>query len=231
MRRRRTKHGKPKNLRPKSEPSFKLFRHPLSAAEPAAVREAFLKMAERKTEEFPTLIERILQGFREKYPPHILAVMAGYGLTAPVSDAGLSAKRLTSKIEQHHIELLQALMLMLPISEWGEQPASPADIQKAIDSIVDLADAFFARRFKAVEDAPDLQARTVLGLQERLRLHTQMVRNLAISPKSCRSHPSFMHPWMRRFARLLALAHPISSLRADISSGCSKIAIPRTSSG
>lgn len=178
MKRRRTgQHGKHRRPLPNSARGFKLYRHPLSGAEPAAVRQGFLKMAERKTEEFPTLIEAILQGFREKYPPHILAVMAGYGLTAPVSDAGVSAKRLTSKIEQHHIELLQALMLTLPISEWGEQPASPTDIQKAIDSIVDLADAFFARRFKAVEDAPDLQARTVLALQERLRLHTQMVRN------------------------------------------------------
>ncbi|MET4425771.1 hypothetical protein [Bradyrhizobium sp. RT3a] len=178
MKRRRTdQHGKLRKPPPKSEPGLKLFRHPLSSAEPAAVRAAFLKIAERKTEEFPTLIEAILQGFREKYPPHILAVMAGYGLSAPVSDAGVSAKRLTSKIEQHHIELLQALMLMLPISGWGEPPASPADIQKAIDSVADLADAFFARRYRAVEDTTDLQARTVLALQERLRLHTQMVRN------------------------------------------------------
>lgn len=176
-RRRIDQHGKPRKPDSTSEPGLKLFRHPLSAAEPAAVREAFLKIAERTTGEFPALIETILQGFREKYPPHILAVMAGYGLSAPVSDAGVSAKRLTSKIEQHHIELLQALLLMLPISEWGDPPAPPADIQKTIDSIVDLADAFFARRFRAIEDAPDLQARTVLALQERLRVHTQMVRN------------------------------------------------------
>lgn len=142
--RRTDQRGKQRKPHPKSEPGLKLFRHPLSAAEPAAVREAFLKIAERTTGEFPTLIETILQGFREKYPPHILAVMAGYGLSAPVSDAGVSTKRLTSKIEQHHNELLQALMLMLPISEWGYPPASPADIQKTIDSIVDLADAFFA---------------------------------------------------------------------------------------
>ncbi|WKA29784.1 hypothetical protein [Bradyrhizobium roseum] len=178
MKRRRTdQHGKPRKPHPKSEPGLKLFRRPLSTAEPAAIRAAFLKMADRKTEQFPALIKTILQGFRERYPPHIIAVMAGYGLTAPVSDAGVSAKRLTPKIEQHHIELLQALMLMLPISEWGEPPASPADIQKIIDSIVDLADAFFARRFKAIEEASDLQARTVLALQERLRMHTQMVRN------------------------------------------------------
>jgi hypothetical protein len=50
-------------------------------------------------------------------------------------------------------------------------------IQKTIDTIVYLADAFHSRRLKAVEDTSDLQARTVLTLQERLRLHTQVVRN------------------------------------------------------
>ncbi|NOJ41052.1 hypothetical protein [Bradyrhizobium australiense] len=160
----------------KPEGGFKLFRHPLSMLEPADVRTALLKLADRKTEEFPELIKTILQVFCERYPPHILAVMAGYGLTASVSDAGVE-KRFVSKLEQHHLELLQALMLTLPLSEWGEQPASPADIQKTIDTIVDLAEAFHARRFKAVESTSDLQARTVLSLQERLRMHTQMVRN------------------------------------------------------
>jgi hypothetical protein len=69
------------------------------------------------------------------------------------------------------------LLLTLPFDEWGNLPASPSDIQKTIDAIVDLADAFHSRRFKAVEAASDVQARVVLALQERLRLHTQMVRN------------------------------------------------------
>lgn len=207
MKRRRTdQHGKQRKPPPKSEPGFNLFRHPLSSAEPAAVRRAFLKMAERKTEEFPDHIETILQGFREKYPPHIIAVMAGYGLAAPVSDAGVSAKRLTSKIEQHHIELLQALMLMLPLSEWGEAPASPTDIQKTIDSIVELADAFFARRFKAVQDAPDLQARTVLALQERLRVHTQMVRNWGYFSEVVQISTELFAPLDESFRRALGFS-------------------------
>jgi hypothetical protein len=103
--------------------------------------------------------------------------MAGYGLQARVSDEGIAEKGLISKLEQHHIELLQALTLTLPFAEWGELPAVPEDIQKVIDTIIELAAAFHHRRFKALEDEADLQARTVLDLQERLRLHTQMVRN------------------------------------------------------
>jgi hypothetical protein len=170
----RKKRGKPRR---KSEQGFTLFRHPLSTMDPAAVKTELLKVADRKTEEFPLLIEAILQIFRDKYPPHIMAVMAGYGLQAGVSDAGVSGKRLISKLEQHHLELLQSLLLTLPFDEWGDLPAAPSDIQKTIDTIVDLADAFHSRRFKAIEGTSDLQARTVLTLQERLRLHTQMIRN------------------------------------------------------
>jgi hypothetical protein len=40
-----------------------------------------------------------------------------------------------------------------------------------------LGSAFHQRRYKAIEQERDLQARTVLALQERLRMHTQVVRN------------------------------------------------------
>jgi len=172
-----TQQSKRGKARRKSEQGFTLFRHPLSNVDPAVVKTELLKMADRKAEEFPLLIQTILQIFRDKYPPHIMAVMAGYGLQAGVSDAGVSNKPLISKLEQHHLELLQSLLLTLPFDEWGHLPAAPSDIQKMIDTIVDLADAFHSRRFKAIEDTSDLQARTVLALQERLRLHTQMIRN------------------------------------------------------
>jgi hypothetical protein len=113
---------------------------------------------------------------REKYPPGILAVMASYGLQSAISDDG-AAKRLNSQLEQHHVELLQALTLMLPFAEWGGLPAEPTDIQKAIDTIVELAAAFHHRRFRAIEAETELPGRTVLALQEQLRLHTQIVRN------------------------------------------------------
>ncbi len=170
----RNKRGK---ARQKPAQGFMLYRHPFSAMEPSVVKAGLLKLADKKTEEFPILIETILQTFRGKYPPHIIAVMAGYGLQAGVSDAGVSEKRLIAKLEQHHLELLQSLLLTVPTDEWGDLPASPLDIQKTIDAVIGLADAFHSRRFKAVEAASDVQARIVLTLQERLRLHTQMVRN------------------------------------------------------
>lgn len=160
-----------------SKTGFKLLDHPFSKAEPAVIRAALLEMAEQKINEFPKLIEAILQVLREKYPPHILAVVAGYGLQVGVTDEGVAANRLSSTLEQHHVEVLQALTLTLPHEEWGSVLAAPSDIQTAIDRIVALANAFHQRRFKTAQGATDSQSRTVLLLQEQLRLHTQMVRN------------------------------------------------------
>jgi hypothetical protein len=172
-------HGGKKEGKPRQElkDGFKLFQHPLSNVEPAVIRAALLKMAGQKFEAFPELIKTILQLLREKYPLHILAVMAGYGLQGGVSDEGVAEKGFISKLEQHQVELLQALTLTLPFAEWGKLPATPSDIQMVIDTIIELADAFRHRRFKALEGEADLQARTALPLQEQLRLHTQTVRN------------------------------------------------------
>jgi len=169
----RRKHGKSsRNVRH----GMQLFQHPFSRMDPEVLKAALLGVADQKIEEFPKLLDAILQLFREKYPPHILSVVAGYSLQSGVSQHGVG-KRLSSKIEQHHVEVLQALALMLPKEEWGQSPAAPGDMQSAFDTIDELADAFHYRRFKAMEEERDEQARAMLSLQERVRLHTQAVRN------------------------------------------------------
>jgi hypothetical protein len=155
---------------------MQLVEHPFSRMDPEALKAALAAVADRKIDEFPKLVDVVLQLFREKYPPHILSVVAGYSLLAGVSQHGVGS-RLSSKVEQHHVEVLQALALMLREEEWGQPPAAPGDMQKAFDTIEQLADAFSFRRFKAMEREHDEQARAVLLLQERLRLHTQSVRN------------------------------------------------------
>jgi hypothetical protein len=153
------------------------MRHPLSGVEPEVVRSALLEMASNREREFPALLSGLQDIFRSHYPPHILAVVGGYGLQAGVGADGVSDKSLIPAIEQHHIELLQALILALPESEWGEAPAESGNIQFTIDSVVKLAEAYFQRRFLAVQNAANQQQRTVLALQERLRIHTQVTRN------------------------------------------------------
>jgi hypothetical protein len=167
---------KPTNSSRNAGGGLQVFEHPFSRMDPAVVRAALLAVADKRIEEFPKLLDGILQLFREKYPPHILAVVACYGLQAGVSQHGVG-KRLFSNIEQHHVEVLQALALIVPKGEWGQSPAVPKDVQNAFDTVRDLAVAFHRRRLKAAQEERDEQARAILSLQERLRLHTQTARN------------------------------------------------------
>ncbi len=156
---------------------LQIIAHPFNGLDPAAVRQALVKLAGQSATKFPELLSGLFDTLRSSYPPQIIATVAAYGLYGGVSDEGVSSRMLTSAIQQHHVELLQALALTLPREEWGTEPATPDVIQAVVDTIVELADAFHQRRFAAIDDERDQQQRTVLGLQERLRLNTQMVRN------------------------------------------------------
>jgi hypothetical protein len=153
-----------------------LVQHPFSHLGRDELKAVLLEVADKEIEEFPKLLAALQQLLREKNPLHILSVLAGYGLHAGVSDRGVE-RRLSSKIEQHHVEMVQALALTLAPGESGYEVAGPGDIQNAIDGVGALTEAFRWRRFKALEDETDERGRAILSLQERVRGHTQAVRN------------------------------------------------------
>jgi hypothetical protein len=158
---------------------FVLMRHPFSGIEPQIIREALVGIGAKRAEAFHEMLGRLLDVLRTKYPPHALAILACWGLHAGVSDEGVSEKTLIPYLDQHHVELLQALILTLPSEQWRIEPAAPEDIQNVLDTLTALTEAFYQRRYKLLEREPDTHARAVLALQERLRLHTQVVRNWA----------------------------------------------------
>ena len=156
---------------------FEVFRHPLSNLDPARLRAGLLHGARTHAEEFPGRLTALLALFRDVSPPHLVATLAAYGLQVGLSENGASSRELMQKIEQHHVELLQALMLTVPISEWGATPPQPLHVQVAIDTIQALAMGFQQRRLLAASEAEDIQQQTVIALSEKIRMHTQMVRN------------------------------------------------------
>lgn len=134
--------------------------------------------ARRAMEAFPGHVQVILAVFRETYPLHVVASIACWGMSQPVGPDMVSTKGLIEGIEQHHIELLQALLLTLEHWEWGSKPASNQQMQAVIDAVKALATAFHQRRiiqFEALGE--DLVCLIGAGLQEQVRDHTQMVRN------------------------------------------------------
>lgn len=135
------------------------------------------KISRQEAAEFSELVQSLLALLRTSYPPHLIAVIAGWGLRTTVGSQGVGHESMIKGVSQHHAELLQATALTLSAAEWGQKPAEMEDIQKTIDIILKLAKAFVATRMVAAEAITDPLSITKQALQERLRLHTQMVRN------------------------------------------------------
>lgn len=143
-----------------------------------AVRAVFLQEAREAAEQFPVLVEQILAVFRDACPLQSVTPLAIWGLAHGGGPNGFAAKGMIAGVEQHHVELVQALLLTLDRDEWGHRPATAEDTQRLIDAAVGLATAFNRRRRLQIEDcAEDADRLVVVGLQERVRDYTQMVRN------------------------------------------------------
>lgn len=167
----------PQSRSTRRDNGFTIARHPFSDVEPKVVQAALLQLAEKKIEQFPDLLAQALNCLRKCNPIHTLSILSSYGLQIGASEEGVSDQSMMPALQQYHVELLQALAMTLPLSQWGAEPPRPPEIQEISDALAELGDSFHQRRYKAIEGERDEQARVVLALQERLRVHTQIVRN------------------------------------------------------
>jgi hypothetical protein len=174
-RRRKNRRGKEASKRSGDE--FQLLRHPFNGIDPEVLKKAFVGVGENAAKEYPELIETLLGQLRSWSPLHLMATLATWGLYSGVTDDGATGKPIMSKVEQHHVELLQAFAMMLPVEEWGRDPANPYQVPEVIETVGKLAEAFLHQRYQEMAQERDLQQRTVLLLQEGIRGHTQVVRN------------------------------------------------------
>ncbi len=156
---------------------YGLIAHPLSIADQEVIKEGLIASATAQIEAFPNLQETLLELFRRVFPIHLIAIVGQYGLFSPVSSEGISDRTLMAGIQQHHVELLQAFSLTLDDGEWGSLPAKPQDVEIVIETVKALADAFHARRFLEAQQVEEKNERYQLLLREKMRLHTQMIRN------------------------------------------------------
>ncbi len=154
------------------------FDHPLNAVDKDVLREFFSDLGKKKTGDFPALINKMTTLLSHIDPIGILATTSSYALQVGVSRSGIQ-KRIGSlaKINQHHIEIIQAFALSLPRARWGTKAPLPRDIQDAFDLSEEVSNAFFQRRYPEEIDLSDKLGNEIRSLQEGLRLHTQIVRN------------------------------------------------------
>ncbi len=172
---------KPKTTAQQSLTAPGLKMRPLPTFTPdehAAFRKAALAYSKKRAADFPEAVAKVDDLLRTVYPPQLLAVVANYGLQGFVTEKGVVAPKLgKGEFNQHHVELFQALALRIPRDEWGREILTSGSVEPAVGALIDAADAFAKQRLSLLEGADTKDKQLVLQLQERLRLHTQLVRN------------------------------------------------------
>nr|WP_314256752.1 hypothetical protein [uncultured Devosia sp.] len=138
---------------------------------------AVLAAARHSVDEFPATLKIVTNELRKSDPIGIVSTFAAYGLQSLVGREGVTKKSILKDIQQHHAELLLALMMTIPLDEWGRAPFTPAIMGTVFEAVPKVAETFLHQRILAAEGVTDRQQFTVLSLQERIRLHTQAVRN------------------------------------------------------
>ncbi|MDZ5777947.1 hypothetical protein U4I67_03260 [Stenotrophomonas maltophilia] len=172
---RRRKKGRPVT---KPRPvGFGLLEHPFNRVDREALRAAFHERSQGLREELPAVLARLVGYFRDHDPATILSIIAFYGSFQAVTSEGPAGENFLPTLEQHHLEVLQALALSIPAAEAGHLPPPPGLVQNIIDDAELLSQAFAWSRLLVAPDTATQEELALVALQERLRLHTQIVRN------------------------------------------------------
>jgi hypothetical protein len=142
------------------------------------LRASSIAAAHAAADAFPRHLERIRANLRECFPPHLLATISNWSMMHKIRPDGVAVDGIVAGLEQHHVELLQALLLRMDRWEWGLEPATHHQVAAVIGELKALATAFQRRRALDLEKVRGEPQRLAVALiQERLRDQTQMVRN------------------------------------------------------
>lgn len=114
---------------------------------------------------------------RKYNPIGLISILSSYGLTNHVGDGDAKSIKSTVRLEQAHIELLQALVLQIPESELGSQPIPSNIVQEVIDKLIEITYAFNYSRMRAELLDVSENNMAINRIQESIRSHTQIVRN------------------------------------------------------
>ena len=149
----------------------------ISSSDHPDFQRAVREMASIGVDEFPRTLELVKEQFRRFSPPGIMATFATYAFIVGVDESGSEQRALLEDINQHHAELLQAVLLSIPRGEWGQEEPTPEVMQVLIDNLPKLSNTFFHQRLLEAEATTDKQEAVIRSLQNRVRLHTELVRN------------------------------------------------------
>lgn len=158
------------------------------------MKAAMLATAQAAVADFPAQFALVTNALEKNDALGIVATVCNYGLRTYVSNEGVERPTGRSKIEQHHAELLQAILLTIPEEDIGRGLPKQNVTQAVFDTLPKLSDAFFYRRIIDADRIRDRAELLVLSLQERIRLHTQAVRNWGYFDEVFRLTRDLFHP-------------------------------------
>ena len=140
-------------------------------------KRSMIEGAKEALRQFPSAVEALTKLFKETYPPQLLACFASHSLRKYVGSAGVEPRSAYNDVQQYHVEFLQALMLTIAAEDWGKFPVTPGVVQKVYDVMPKISEAILAEGIVSTPDDLGEEELIIRGLQQRIKFHTQGVRN------------------------------------------------------
>lgn len=155
--------------------------HPFNSIPFKARRDLAIDHSHKALIKFNELLPKIQTLIAEHDPLHTVGLLSAYGLMgAPTQQAENKRLSWTPKLQQGHVEYLQALALRNKFSKRETYP-EPGIIQQFFDGLPELFQEHqamqTARKLEQFEEGTTLADPVLGGIQDFLRAHTAVVRN------------------------------------------------------
>lgn len=177
------------------------FRSPFDSVPRDQLHDAVMASARQAKASFPSTLERVLKVVDECDPIYFLGAMTRAVLTASVTKGGRiqdhKHEAWEKAVKHYHIEWAQALFLRRrsnePSNDSAAQSFTPTAITAVTDALFDLGQEYQLARLVDIDQVPE-DLRSFAMLQERIRLHTLIVRNWSYYDDSIRTIEDIYSP-------------------------------------
>lgn len=152
--------------------------HPFNGLPPDALRGALIEVGKKAQEEYPKLKAKLEQLFNRFEPLHVLSVIASYTMFGELDENNeVTGGPSATGLDQAHIELSQAIFLRRRLNINEREICKSHDFAEIFTLLKEFGEAYTMSRFVQMEQTQDDEEKGYLELAERLRVHTQFVRN------------------------------------------------------
>jgi len=174
----RKKKRQPQKSKANNQNDFFMVKHPFSTVPRDTLIKGLIEIGQTSKNELPEKLAKLEEIIQSVDPLHTLSNLSVYGLYGGIDNNGNFTKSyMGDRFNQSHVELLQALILRIPFDQQLSNIATPDVIQNLFDLLPELADSFHQQRLVELGNERSQDEKAIRLVQEKLRMHTQIVRN------------------------------------------------------